>query len=136
MQAAEQPADLAVLFSLFNTRTPRGYACIDRVYAEFLGGPASRAFDTLEIYLVLSFINEFSLVGRAFRVTAQADSRFCQDLHAIANLKTRNDAEEMMPIGAVAAFQGRIGRSEEHTSELQSLMRISYAVFCLKKNNQ
>src|SRR3546814_3047145 len=30
--------------------------------------------------------------------------------------------------------QGR-GRSEEHTSELQSLMRISYAVFCLKKNN-
>src|SRR3546814_2876328 len=31
----------------------------------------------------------------------------------------------------------RIGsRSEEHTSELQSLMRISYAVFCLKKKNQ
>src|SRR3546814_8394452 len=28
---------------------------------------------------------------------------------------------------------GRLGRSEEHTSELQSLMRISYAVFCLKK---
>src|SRR3546814_5210047 len=29
----------------------------------------------------------------------------------------------------------RLGRSEEHTSELQSLMRISYAVFCLKKKN-
>src|SRR3546814_6802614 len=29
----------------------------------------------------------------------------------------------------------RSPRSEEHTSELQSLMRISYAVFCLKKNN-
>src|SRR3546814_2111587 len=29
-----------------------------------------------------------------------------------------------------------IGRSEEHTSELQSLMRISYAVFCLKKNKR
>src|SRR3546814_6301101 len=33
-------------------------------------------------------------------------------------------------IGAVFAVSGR---SEEHTSELQSLMRISYAVFCLKK---
>src|SRR3546814_5686452 len=33
------------------------------------------------------------------------------------------------------AFLGRAGRSEEHTSELQSLMRISYAVFCLKKKN-
>src|SRR3546814_1519026 len=29
-----------------------------------------------------------------------------------------------------------MGRSEEHTSELQSLMRISYAVFCLKKKNK
>src|SRR3546814_9786829 len=29
----------------------------------------------------------------------------------------------------------QMGRSEEHTSELQSLMRISYAVFCLKKKN-
>src|SRR3546814_10180713 len=34
-----------------------------------------------------------------------------------------------------AAQAGRSGRSEEHTSELQSLMRISYAVFCLKKKN-
>src|SRR3546814_5005794 len=33
--------------------------------------------------------------------------------------------------GQIAAFLG--SRSEEHTSELQSLMRISYAVFCLKK---
>src|SRR3546814_3883581 len=33
---------------------------------------------------------------------------------------------------SVAAF-GCVTRSEEHTSELQSLMRISYAVFCLKK---
>src|SRR3546814_6398066 len=31
--------------------------------------------------------------------------------------------------------EGRWTRSEEHTSELQSLMRISYAVFCLKKKN-
>src|SRR3546814_2209733 len=33
------------------------------------------------------------------------------------------------------AFDDCPGRSEEHTSELQSLMRISYAVFCLKKKN-
>src|SRR3546814_2863432 len=34
------------------------------------------------------------------------------------------------------AFIGELRRSEEHTSELQSLMRISYAVFCLKKKIQ
>src|SRR3546814_9730746 len=36
---------------------------------------------------------------------------------------------------ASAAAVSRLPRSEEHTSELQSLMRISYAVFCLKKKN-
>src|SRR3546814_10557676 len=35
----------------------------------------------------------------------------------------------------VAVAKGEVRRSEEHTSELQSLMRISYAVFCLKKKN-
>src|SRR3546814_1726441 len=35
--------------------------------------------------------------------------------------------------GTPGAGKNRTGRSEEHTSELQSLMRISYAVFCLKK---
>src|SRR3546814_8470578 len=36
---------------------------------------------------------------------------------------------------AIAALAQHLIRSEEHTSELQSLMRISYAVFCLKKKN-
>src|SRR3546814_20926477 len=45
-------------------------------------------------------------------------------------------------VAAVHGAHGRSGRSrserrsEEHTSELQSLMRISYAVFCLNKNTQ
>src|SRR3546814_5073180 len=38
-------------------------------------------------------------------------------------------------LGASAGFERERTRSEEHTSELQSLMRISYAVFCLKKKN-
>src|SRR3546814_2334150 len=39
--------------------------------------------------------------------------------------------------GLMPAFFARLHpRSEEHTSELQSLMRISYAVFCLKKKNK
>src|SRR3546814_1340805 len=37
---------------------------------------------------------------------------------------------------AWAAYPSARGRSEEHTSELQSLMRISYAVFCLKKKKK
>src|SRR3546814_15517100 len=41
----------------------------------------------------------------------------------------------VVEIGKLANHRGALQRSEEHTSELQSLMRISYAVFCLKKKN-
>src|SRR3546814_7538936 len=41
----------------------------------------------------------------------------------------RQDSDEVVPLDASV-------RSEEHTSELQSLMRISYAVFCLKQKKQ
>src|SRR3546814_3770470 len=55
---------------------------------------------------------------------AQGESR--RGVRAVVNREIR---------GATCSRQGRVelGRSEEHTSELQSLMRISYAVFCLKK---
>src|SRR3546814_4288297 len=60
---------------------------------------------------------------------------------------TRLDAQRILeaadavpPALAGVCDQGRVGRahirSEEHTSELQSLMRISYAVFCLKKKKK
>src|SRR3546814_8837472 len=46
----------------------------------------------------------------------------------------------LRPIGSTTRYPAfssiRTTRSEEHTSELQSLMRISYAVFCLKKKNK
>src|SRR3546814_6011046 len=50
----------------------------------------------------------------------------------------RDDADDLRPQSAAedADREGAPDRSEEHTSELQSLMRISYAVFCLKKKNK
>src|SRR3546814_4502825 len=51
---------------------------------------------------------------------------------------TRGTVHQVLINGKYAGDDvwNRISRSEEHTSELQSLMRISYAVFCLKKKNK
>src|SRR3546814_5219666 len=46
------------------------------------------------------------------------------------------DASGIVPLSYQPGYTDSLGRSEEHTSELQSLMRISYAVFCLKKKTQ
>src|SRR3546814_9785350 len=47
-----------------------------------------------------------------------------------------NRHEVSLKVAGVADGKGNVKRSEEHTSELQSLMRISYAVFCLKKKKE
>jgi len=107
--AANQTPGIVGAFSLFNTRTPKIYADIDRVRAEMLGVSADRVFEALEVYVGSVFVNEFNLLGRTYRVTAQADGQFRQDIPAIADLKTRNDRGAMVPIGSVTAFRDITG---------------------------
>src|SRR3546814_9396804 len=54
----------------------------------------------------------------------------------IAMLKDMDSGAILFERGTDKRFAPASMRSEEHTSELQSLMRISYAVFCLKKKNK
>src|SRR3546814_3279144 len=58
-------------------------------------------------------------------------------LLAMVGRADRSTAQPLFPSG-LTSLRSRVGlgRSEEHTSELQSLMRISYAVFCLKKKTK
>src|SRR3546814_8133551 len=59
------------------------------------------------------------------------------DRPAVDRVVADDGVEQRGLAGAVGADQpGDLARSEEHTSELQSLMRISYAVFCLKKKKK
>ncbi len=107
--AANQTPGLASIFTTFNTRTPKIYADIDRVRAEMLGVRADDVFQTLEVYLGSQYVNDFNFLGRTYRVTAQADGKFRQDLHAVSELKTRNAKGEMVPLGAVASFRNITG---------------------------
>jgi multidrug efflux pump len=109
MGAANQQPGLAGVFTTFNTRTPKVYADIDRVRAEMLGVNADDIFQTLEVYLGSQYVNDFNFLGRTYRVTAQADGQFRQDLHAISQLKTRNASGEMVPLGSVASFRDITG---------------------------
>src|SRR3546814_3332506 len=68
---------------------------------------------------------------------AMADDRFPSRFAANASLLPHiaDLANDRVLIALLGEADYRAARSEEHTSELQSLMRISYAVFCLKKKN-
>ncbi|WGF86729.1 efflux RND transporter permease subunit [Marinivivus vitaminiproducens] len=107
--AATERPDLQGVFSLFNTRTPKIFADIDRVQAEMLGVPVDRLMETLEVYLGSTYVNDFNYLGRTYRVTAQADGPFRQDLSSIGQFKTRSDGGGMVPLSSVARFEDQTG---------------------------
>src|SRR3546814_7566886 len=82
---------------------------------------------------------------RAFRDSVERVSRLRRTAEAAARtirstFRTMNEGIALFdPSGRPITMNRRVialvGRSEEHTSELPSLMRISYAVFCMKKKN-
>src|SRR3546814_4137221 len=76
------------------------------------------------------------LLNKVDRCEPAAVDRLCQELQdrrpLPLSVKTGQGLEALLARLVERAGQA-FGRSEEHTSELQSLMRISYAVFCLKK---
>src|SRR3546814_8751002 len=86
--------------------------------------PRSTRTDTLLPYTTL-----FRSAARSLPGSGQAREAICR--RGAGRRPHRRDGAG----GVAAQFGRRRGRSEEHTSELQSLMRISYAVFCLNKNS-
>jgi HAE1 family hydrophobic/amphiphilic exporter-1 len=107
--AANKVPGLINVFTLFNTQTPSVYADIDRVRAQKLGVPPQRIFEAMQDYVGGIYVDDFNLHGRDFHVTLQADSQFRADTRSIANLKTRNDAGQMVPLGSVASFRAITG---------------------------
>ncbi len=100
---------IAFAFSLFNTATPQIHADIDRTRAEMLGVPISRVHETLGIYMGSAFVNDFNLLGRTWRVTAQADMSHRVDMEDIARLRVRSDSGQMVPMGSIATFRETSG---------------------------
>src|SRR3546814_3892415 len=95
--------------------------------------PGSTRTDTLFPYTTLFRSRDCDAVMRA-ATRAPDDLDFLVQPLRIRLQQRRREFERLLRVGG-APGGGIIGRtrSEEHTSELQSLMRISYAVFCLKK---
>lgn len=109
--AASSHPVLQNVFSFFNTETPQIFFDIDRERAEKLGVPVSEVFRALEIYMGSAFVNDFSYLGRSFRVTAQADAPHRLTTDDIERLRVRNKQGEMVPLGSLGKAHDTAGPS-------------------------
>jgi multidrug efflux pump len=96
---------LTQVFSFFETSTPQLYLDIDRTKAQLLGISVPDVFAALQIYIGSSYVNDFNLFGRTFRVTAQADSKYRLDAKDVLNIRVRNSSGNTVPLGSFTTVQ-------------------------------
>jgi len=99
--AIMQTPGMGFPISSYQANVPQLDAKIDRDKAKAQGVPLNALFSTLQTYLGSSYINDFNRYGRTWKVMAQADGQFRDSVEDIANLRTRNDKGEMVPIGSM-----------------------------------
>ncbi|QNP41068.1 efflux RND transporter permease subunit [Lysobacter solisilvae (ex Woo and Kim 2020)] len=107
--AAMQTPGMGYANSTYQANVPQLDAEVDRVKAKAQGVPLTELFDTLQTYLGSAYVNDFNQFGRTWQVIAQADGSFRDSVEDIANLRTRNDRGEMVPIGSMVTVKQTFG---------------------------
>lgn len=93
--------EIAMAYTFFNARTPSYQIDVDRDKTKKLGVQVNDVFNSLSTLLGSSYVNDFNLYGRNFRVMVQADSSFRSSLDNIQKFYVRNRAGNMVPLSAL-----------------------------------
>ncbi len=93
--------EIAMAYTFFNARTPSYQIDVDREKTKKLGVQVNDVFNSLSTLLGSSYVNDFNLYGRNFRVMVQADSSFRSSLDKIQKFYVRNKAGNMVPLSAL-----------------------------------
>ena len=103
--AARQRPELAGVFSPYTVGVPQLFADVDREKVKRQGVVLTDLFQTMQIYLGSAYANDFNRFGRTYQVVVQADAPFRSSSESIGQLKVRNAAGEMVPLGAMVTVR-------------------------------
>ncbi len=95
--------------SSYQANVPQLSAEVDREKAKAQNLNIKDVFETLQVYLGSVYVNDFNLFGRTFRVIAQGEASARDEVEDIAQLRTRNQAGDMVPIGSVLKMSNTYG---------------------------
>ncbi len=111
MAKANATPGLKQVFSLFENSTPQLYLDIDRVKAQMLGVNVADVFTALQTYLGSAYVNDFNLLGRTYRVTAQADAAYRLNNKDVLKIRVRNSTGDTVPLGSFTTVSDISGPS-------------------------
>jgi HAE1 family hydrophobic/amphiphilic exporter-1 len=107
-RAASDPI-VTRLNSTLRANVPQLFVDIDREKALSLGVPLGTIFSTLQTNLGSTYVNDFNIFGRVFKVIAQADSNFRSTKENIESLEVRNIRGRMLPLRTVLSVEDIVG---------------------------
>jgi HAE1 family hydrophobic/amphiphilic exporter-1 len=105
IQKANQQPEIARTFSTFRANVPHYYVDIDREKAQQLGIPLSEIFQTLQGNLGSLYVNDFTMFGKNFRVTMQADSDHRSSMDDLQRFHVRSSSGEMIPLSTLVTHE-------------------------------
>ncbi|WPQ65414.1 multidrug efflux RND transporter permease subunit [Chitinophaga sancti] len=103
--AINQRPEIARGFSFFTARTPGYQLDIDRERAKKMGVSISSIATALSTYMGSSYVNDFTIYGRNFRVLTQADSSYRGDIKDLSQMFVKNTNGDMVPLSAVTNYK-------------------------------
>ena len=107
--AANQDPALSNIFSTYSANVPQLFLDVDRDKAEALGISVSEVFSILQASLGSSYINDFNLFGKVYRVIVQAEADYRDAVEDIGQLHVRNANGDMIPLRALLEVKPILG---------------------------
>jgi HAE1 family hydrophobic/amphiphilic exporter-1 len=98
MVEANRRPEIASAFTFFTASTPRYEINVDREMCQRMGVRLDDLFSTIQTFLGSSYINDFTIYGRNFRVMAQADTSYRQNISDLDRYYVRNIEGDMLPL--------------------------------------
>jgi len=103
--AANKQPEISNAFTFFSAHTPGYQVIVDRDKCKKLGLNIMDVYNTMQMYMGSTYINQLTIYGRNFYVVAQADSAFRSDIKSIGQYYVKNMAGQMIPLSTVVSYK-------------------------------
>ncbi len=101
LAAINKRPEIGIAYTFFTTHTPSYQVNVDRDKAKQLGININDIYSTLSTLLGSSYVNDFNLYGRNFKVVAQADSSYRSSISELGKYYVRNSQGSMVPLSSL-----------------------------------
>jgi len=103
-EANKQP-EIANAFTFFSAHTPGYEVDLDRDKCKRLGLNIADVYNTMQMFMGSTYINQLTIYGRNFYVVAQADTTFRNDIKNIGQYYVKNTSGQMVPLSTVVSYK-------------------------------